>query len=476
MKLYLPNMDELIEINKLKRVTSPVLFERGGTPNPDGLLSNEIFGYNIRDRKETFAYIDLNTPFFNPHAYKAILRIYRDIDRIIAGTLNVSINSDGMLVKDENGSTGLKFIYDNWNKIKWEKTHGMRNERIDLLTKYPKSHIFMSKQIVLPAFYRDISSTSGGGGETSPVNNMYTKLIRLSSLLDEDSMFDFTFNNTNYTIQKTIVEIYNYFKEKLHKKSGLFRKYLLGKSGDYYTRSVIVNHSIHAETSEDNMCTYEYSAVPLGQCCVLMYLPMMHWLTKYFEREFILEKYNKPLIDPKTKRIVDYYELDNPESYFNDVYIRKALNRFIKDPGSRFDKVQVPVKGKGLMDVRIMGRRYNPDNATESSGLINRPMTWTDLLYICAEDVSQTLHLVGTRYPVLHRYGIIITKIRVNSTLETMHMEIDGKLYPWYPKVDPDLSKEKVAVSFNDCILISNAYLSGLDGDLVDQKHGHPYQ
>ena len=138
-------MDELIEINKLKRVTSPVLFERGGTPNPDGLLSNEIFGYNIRDRKETFAYIDLNAHFFNPHAYKAILRIYRDIDRIIAGTLNVSINSDGMLVKDENGSTGLKFIYDNWNKIKWEKTHGMRNERIDLLTKYPKSHIFMSR-------------------------------------------------------------------------------------------------------------------------------------------------------------------------------------------------------------------------------------------------------------------------------------------------------------------------------------------
>lgn len=77
-------------------------------------------------RKETFAYIDLNTPFFNPHAYKAILRIYRDIDRIIAGTLNVSINSDGMLVRDENGSTGLKFIYDNWNKIKWEKTHGMK--------------------------------------------------------------------------------------------------------------------------------------------------------------------------------------------------------------------------------------------------------------------------------------------------------------------------------------------------------------
>lgn len=115
------------------------------------------------------------------------------------------------------------------------------NERIDLLTKYPKSHIFMSKQIVLPAFYRDISSTSGGGGETSPVNNMYTKLIRLSSLLDEDSMFDFTFNNTNYTIQKTIVEIYNYFKEKLHKKSGLFRKYLFKLAADLLVRATHFN-------------------------------------------------------------------------------------------------------------------------------------------------------------------------------------------------------------------------------------------
>ena len=56
MRIDLFDMDEFIELNNLKPITSHVLFERGGIPNPNGLISNEIFGVSVKSRKETFDY------------------------------------------------------------------------------------------------------------------------------------------------------------------------------------------------------------------------------------------------------------------------------------------------------------------------------------------------------------------------------------------------------------------------------------
>ena len=145
MKIELFDMEEFIELNHLQEVTSGILFQRGGVPHPNGLISNEIFGITTKSRKETFAYIDLHGYFFHPHIYKALKRLYRNVERIINGTEYYSINEKGMLVKDEkNGETGIEFLYDNWEKIKWEYSigTGMRNERIDLITKSKKKEVF----------------------------------------------------------------------------------------------------------------------------------------------------------------------------------------------------------------------------------------------------------------------------------------------------------------------------------------------
>ena len=141
MRISTFDIDEFVEINELQEVTSPVLFERGGVPHPQGLVSNQIFGINTKDRRETFAYIDLHGHFFHPHMLKAFRRMFRNIDKIISGSDYFSINENGQLVRDENGNTGIEWLYKNWDKIKWERTEGMRNQRIDLLTKSPKKEI-----------------------------------------------------------------------------------------------------------------------------------------------------------------------------------------------------------------------------------------------------------------------------------------------------------------------------------------------
>ena len=87
MKIEIFDTGLFIDLNNLKEVSSPVLFQRGDVPDPKGLISNEIFGINVRSRKETFAYIKLNGHFIHPHVYKAFKRLWRNIERVIGRCL-----------------------------------------------------------------------------------------------------------------------------------------------------------------------------------------------------------------------------------------------------------------------------------------------------------------------------------------------------------------------------------------------------
>lgn len=462
MKIWTFDVDEFVEINELKPVTSPVLFERGGVPHPQGLVSNQIFGINTKDRKTTFAYIDLHKHFFHPHMLKAFRRMFRNVDKIIAGTENYSITKTGQLIKDENGNTGLEWLYENWEKVKWEKTEGIRNQRIDLLTKTPKNQVFMSKQIVIPAFYRDITSTTKGGGETIPINDMYSKLIRMASLIEDESLFEFSFNNTIMNIQNMIIQIYDYFKGKVEKKNGLIRRYLMGKSVDYSARSVITAPVFHCERIEDNITSYEYTAVPMAQCCVLFYPFIQHWVRNFFDQAIIAQKNASTFVSDDGDRVIEFV---NPETYYTDKYIEKMIKRFVSSPETRFNIIQAPTT-EGMKNLCIMGYAYDENNPSNDSTVIHRSMTVTDLLYIACCDVVKDKHVDITRFPVLGIHAQFFTKINVSSTLKTEPAVINGVLYKWYPCVELDIKSADIIVTkFNDTLKFSNSYLPGICGD-----------
>ena len=468
MKLELFDVDEFVSINHLQEVTSPVLFQRGDVPHPNGLISNQIFGITTRDRKRKFAYIDLHAHYFQPHVYIALKFLFSGIDSLINGSENYSIDQAGQLVKDPEGDTGLDFIYTNWEKIKWLKkdggTGGMRDERIALLTKTPKNLIFMDKQIVIPPFYRDIKSSAGGGGETSDLNNYYANIIRFASRNQDKDMFGFTFHATNYSIQDNINKIYQYFRTKLEKKQGMFRKYLMGKTVDNAVRTVITAPTYHANDPDDLMVDYNHAAVPISQLCVELYPFVVSWLKNFFDREFIENKYTKTYWSPDndTEAII---ELDSPETYFNDKFIDTMINRYIKNPESRFDPIELPVKGNKKKYIAFRGKRIHSDSKADVSTIAYRPMTVTDLLYIACCDVSKDKHILVTRYPLLDSFGVFINKINVMSTTKTEVVDINGEIYKWYPKIDFSVPKSEIGCLFDDSLKFSNSYLKGIGGD-----------
>lgn len=468
MKIDLFDVKEFIDINHLQEITSPILFQRGDIPHPNGLVSNEIFGVTTKSRKQTYAYIDLHGYFLHPHIYKAIRRMFRNIDKIVNGEMYFSIDKDGRLFSDENGFTGIEWLYDNWEKINWEPKDpsanaGMRSERVNLLKECKKNEIFMHYQIVIPAFYRDVRTGSKGGGETDDVNNMYAKLIRLSTLIKNQDMFDFQFHSTNYNIQTTLIEIYDHFKHKLEKKRGLIRKYLMGKNVDYCVRTVITAPTFHAEKPTDLFTNFRYTSVPISQICSLAYPFVVQYLKSFFEREVIDTKNSKILYNPNTDEIDKTIKIKDPESYFSDKYIKKMIDTYIKDPESRFTEIEIPTTGSQKYYLAFSGKRFDSSNTSEISGIVNRPMTWTDLLYIACEYVTKDKHLLVTRYPLLDEFGVFISRIRVSSTTTTIPMYVNGYLYKWYPLVDTTLKPDEIGNKFIDACQFSNSYLPGLE-------------
>lgn len=479
MKLDVFDVDEFVNINKLAQITSPVLFQHGIVPDPNGLISNEIFGVTTNSRKRTFAFIDLHAHFFHPHIYKAIRRMFRNIDKIVNGEMYYSLDEDNRLVKDENGETGIEFLYRNWEKINWTKPKqvvtgdevGMSYERLNLLKNVKKNQIFMTKQIVIPAFYRDVrTSGDNNGGSTDDVNNLYIRLIRLSSLIQNQDLFDFQFDSTNYNIQQTIVGIYDYFKHKLEKKNGMIRKYLMGKNVDYCTRTVITSPSFHGNRPEDLVVDFSHVSIPVAQVCSLAYPFVTKWVRDFFEREVIDPQNSKLVYDASSDTTTSAVKIVDPESYFSDKYIKKMIDTFIKDPESRFNKIEVPTDSDTKKYLTFSGKRYTSSTTADLADIITRPMTWTDLLYMACEHVTRDKHCLITRYPVNNEFNIFIANIRVASTTRTKPMLVNGYLYKWYPIVELDATPNIIPTLFQDATMFSNSYLPGIDGDLINHR------
>ena len=103
-----------------------------------------------------------------------------------------------------------------------------------------------------------------------------------------------------------------------------------------------------------------------------------------------------------------------------------------------------------------------------SEGLLpasSRSMTWCDLFYLAAVDVTRDKAVLITRYPIDSCYNQFPSLINVNSTVKTEPMVINGKFYKTYPRI----RKEDIGVNtsnlFIDTLQISNVYLGSIGGD-----------
>ena len=496
------DIEKFIKVNDLKIVDDPVFFN-GPTPSPRGLLSNEIFGITKFERSGIYAYIDLGGTFIHPVLYKALCRINSKIQDIVHGIDTFSINDSGEIVQDPDGSTGIDWLRKNFNKIKFKTSDSTsRNTKIKFIEQ-EKSKMWINKFIVIPAYYRDVDTKQASIG-VGEINKLYSSLIIASKALKENAEYGLSLSDaTKGRIQTTLQQIYDWFGAgttisgqetggNLPGKTGLIKKGIMYKTIDYSVRMVMSAPQLKAEDLDDLMVDMDHAAEPLAAAICNFKPFVMFWLRRFFENQFAgtmecpIELSNGEIIQIP---IEDY------QIMFSDVELDKEIERFIHGYSNRFRPVPIPVdkvaytnmlkekKIKPLSNLHLRFKGYNvtarefkenPNKDYSSYPLIDRPLTWCDLLYRAACEVTEDKMVLITRFPIDSYLNQYPSQIRIKSTVETEPMVINGKLFKWYPKIRKEDINTNTSPLFSDTLSISNGLIDAMgmdyDGDTAIVK------
>ena len=476
-----------IKQNELKEITNPTFFSPSGAPTSDGLLSNEIFGMTQKERSGIFAYIDLGEYFIDPSCWKTLTKLDSKFKGIINGINKYIITPDGELVEDETGNTGIKWLKQNFGKIKFKKTDSRtRDMRIKyIMHNYNKGRMFINKYIVIPPYYRDVNTTGKHTG-VGQINTFYVNLLTAARALKENNDYGLSMADTTcYRIQNTLKAIYDWFcgnsnsdiKDKgsgLGGKFGLIRANM-GYTSDYSSRLVLSAPNLNTNSVDDLMVTIDKSAIPLAAVAADFYPFMMFHIRKFFENELQNATSYEFVNDNGEQVSIELAE--DPMAYFNHDMIKDHLKKFVYSHDTRFIPVELPTKNTDhVYYMTFKGKRWDSvkDAELSSEPTLHRPLTWVDVIYVAAIRATDGKQISFTRYPYDSYFNTIYTGIEVATTKETEPIMLNGELYKFYPKIRLEDINAPSAQKFIDTMQISNLYLNGMgadyDGDMGQVK------
>ena len=417
LRIEILDIEKFVKKNEVKQVSDPRAFIRDGIPSPEGLVSNEIFGISNEERAGIFGYIDLHGWFIDPSCYKAWIRIDNKVKNIIHGVKRYSIDKEGQFIEDEeNGKTGIEFLRKNIDKVVFRSTESVKR---DLKVKYLEKNrdkMFIKKYLVIPPYYRDKNSGSGRVIGLGGVNKLYNNLIISTNALESTQEFMFDASDAmNAKVQEIILALYDWFcgnnnaalntmniegGQGLSSKFGLIRRSNMSKTADFSSRLVISEANLKAERPEDMMVNFDKSAVPLSAIIAGFRDFITFQLRRFFDNEFLAtERY--PVVD--SKGVMHYVVPKDPFIEFSDERIKEEMERFLHGYNNRFVPIEVPIEGTSEKFYMIFkGTNKTPLESLEdtSQSIYHRRLTWCDILYMAAVEVTKNKNILITRFPI----------------------------------------------------------------------------
>lgn len=469
------DIEKFIKANGIQEITDPVFFVKDGIPTSKGLLSNEIFGITKEERANIFGYIDLHGWFLHPLAYKIWFRMDSRIKEIVHGTKTFSIDDHGDFIEDPNGSNGVEFLKNNMDKIHIKSTESRRRDKnIQFIEKY-KDLIFIRKYIVIPPYYRDVQYRSGNIG-VGNLNKYYSSLLVSVRSLTETMDYGLSMSSAVCgRIQETLLQIYDCLCGTssnpddgigLSKKPGIVRRAVMSKTVDDGVRLVLSAPELKVETLDDMMVTMDYSAEPLAAVCVNFKPFVIFNAKRFFENEFADGIRHRVINDDGS---ISYEEIKDPLISFSEDVIEAEIKRFVHGYSNRFAPVKVPLmNGKNSFMIfkghNVQGVDVANNAAVGASPLIERKMTWCDVLYMAAAEAVRDKVVLITRFPMDSAYNQFATKVRISTIKEMEQVYVNGNYYRFYPKIrEKDVGSDTSRL-FIDTLQICNLYLKAIGG------------
>ena len=393
-----------------------------------------------------------------------------------------------------------------------------RNKRIDFIEKV-KDKMWVNKWIVIPAYYRDVDTKDSGIG-VGEINKLYSSLIMASRALKETTGYGLTLNDvTKARVQNILVQIFDWFGNgttingqttpaNLPGKMGLIKRGTLYKTVDYGARLVMSAPDVSGEDIEDLMVDMDHAALPLAAALCNFKPFILFWLRRFFENRFAGKLEYPIMINDKESIMVPLVDY---QIAFSDIELDKQIERFIHGYSNRFIPIELPVdkaefarrvKNKEIkhpvtgkpMDLKSINFNmtfsgYKLNNASEyeetkqeySETLkVNRRVTWCDLFYMAACDVTSDKMVLITRFPIDSYLNQYPSKVRIKSTNKTIPMVIQSefednlKFYRWYPYIEDTDINTNTSPVFEDTLSICNGLIEAMgmdyDGDTAIVK------
>lgn len=245
MKLNLLDIDNFIEQNNVKQVTSPKHYAGGSRNefNATGLFSEEIFGrVGSKERKRNFGFINLGVKVIHPEVYPILTSINQKLTKLILEKQNFIIQNGQLIPDDENGYSGVYYFVQKFDEIDFDNLKTEKPDELEFV-KNNKEKVLIDKYLVLPAGVRDIKidqKTNKTVIQYSEITDLYVRLLRqtnnVMSGVDDIELLTPTVG----LIQKTLIEINDWVKNRMKGKHGLLRGGMLKKVGDFSGRLNII--------------------------------------------------------------------------------------------------------------------------------------------------------------------------------------------------------------------------------------------
>lgn len=495
------DVDKFIKVNELKAITNPMFFARTNMPTVDGLLSNEIFGITKDDRTTIFAYIDLAGEYFlHPLAYKIWSRLDSNVKLCVYEMDTFVYDPEkGKLKSDPKGETGLKFLMKLIKTIDFKKTGSSKREvKINFLEKY-REKLFMKDVVVIPAGMRDVNTEADGKVGVGEINKLYNAIVRDAKALQESDDYGLSLNGTlRGRIQDNIVKVYNWFifgrdpltgadaqASGLSRKLGLIRRAGMKKSFDWGSRLVICTQNLRKEKLSDLDVDLDSIGLPLAAVCANLFPYMLYWIRNWFSNR-LSDVQTLTVYNTKTKKL-EQTKIDSWQTVYSDERIKKEIGRFMHGMSNRFVPIEAPIinptngtnyylqfKGYNVPNEDIAKKLINDQMSKESFHLNSRPLTWCDLIYMAAMEVTKDKMTLITRFPMDSYYNQFPAKIKVISTIETEPILVWNTFYKKYPKITLADINQNSSNHFVDVALPNNVRLGSIggdfDGDTVSSK------
>lgn len=481
--------DKYIKANDLKEVTSGALFtSQTSIPDENGLVSYEIFGNpGTIQRKKTFAYIDLGDTFIHPMAYDCLIMLDKKMVDVLNGVGYYYVDGNGHVVKVDDKSkapekvdcsNGAKWLKRNIKKINFNKPQmtATRKDRVNFITSLQEDEMFITKWLVIPAYYRDVDIHTD---KKNDINIMYQGLISqakavkaMSLMFKSDEVTD-----SHIKIQTKLGEIYRYFTTFLGGTKSFIQKHVLGKAPDYSARMVISTSTINSDSPDEMNTDYAHTACPLS-----MVLECFEPFIEYGFKNFVKNQINgSDYVYTKSKDgTIQRIPL---ASHWEQCLLHDAIHDLIKlytdSKEHRLDYFTVEAEDGSMIPLGYIisnGSIHSSDNEiVEHPEQVVRPITLCEMFYMIAMDTCKNKQVMVTRFPIEDYQNVYPSMMNIIPYSKTKRMTINGTEYPRFPDISLDDIRNKletnVGEKFNDTLELFPTYLKALgadfDGDTV---------